>query len=419
MHARDAGQASIEYAGVVLLIAIVIALASAGAAGGPAAMGQQVTREFARALCVVSGGDCDRDRLPCTLSSTRIRDEVHASAFVVRISREWMALVERRSDGRWVVTRAHSTGSGVDVGLGAGARGWLNGDDVAVGGEARAAALARVGGGSSWVLESPAQVRRLMRLLQRDRIASLQPAVLLELAARRRIGLPAPDQTFLEGGLETDVRLRWPALAKLGLKRLETGADAIAGVRLDRRNGRRTIYLRHARDLALEAGVRRAGSGEGDGAGEAALAVELDRAGRPVDLAFTLVGEYAASADLPPQAQAVAGHLAVPSGGRRLYEVEHHLDLSDPGNRAAAEALLRQPGPAAVRTLAGRLARGVVHARTYALRRTGFGADGHLAAGVKVGGGGSHEETTARLLAARTRGLDGNWAGRADCIAPS
>jgi hypothetical protein len=60
--------------------------------------------------------------------------------------------------------------------------------------------------------------------------------------------------------------------------------------------------------------------------------------------------------------------------------------------------------------------RAVLDVRAYALDRTANGFDVHVGAGVGVGAG--HETSTenTRLIAASTRGLDGQWRRRDDCL---
>jgi hypothetical protein len=41
----------------------------------------------------------------------------------------------------------------------------------------------------------------------------------------------------------------------------------------------------------------------------------------------------------------------------------------------------------------------------------------HGGAGIKVGGGWSREDQSSKLLAAASRGMDGNWITREDCVA--
>jgi hypothetical protein len=71
----------------------------------------------------------------------------------------------------------------------------------------------------------------------------------------------------------------------------------------------------------------------------------------------------------------------------------------------------------ALNALSLRLARhGVVDARTYAVDTDTTGFEAHGGRGFKVGG--KYETTTekTRLIAAQTRGIDGRWRHRDDCL---
>ena len=64
---RQRGQASVEWLAVVALVAVVFGLGTALAQAGY--VGRRVTREMARALCLVGSGDCRRDQEPCVVGS--------------------------------------------------------------------------------------------------------------------------------------------------------------------------------------------------------------------------------------------------------------------------------------------------------------------------------------------------------------
>src|SRR5919108_1292633 len=65
------GQGTVEYLAVVLLVAVVAGGGTAAAAGGAGAdIATAVPHEIIRALCIVRGGDCDRDRAPCDVAAS-------------------------------------------------------------------------------------------------------------------------------------------------------------------------------------------------------------------------------------------------------------------------------------------------------------------------------------------------------------
>jgi hypothetical protein len=119
--------------------------------------------------------------------------------------------------------------------------------------------------------------------------------------------------------------------------------------------------------------------------------------------------------------------LDVPTGGRRAWVVERHLDLTDGDSLAVAGELLaelRAPRPRLGEPLRVPPAlqrrldeRAVIDARTYTLAGSEYGGDldarvGGVGAGVDVAAG----TESAQLVAAMTRGIDGQWRRRDDCL---
>ena len=64
------GQGTVEYLAVVLLVAFALGGGTAAVASAAGAdIATAVPHEVLRALCIVSGGDCDRDRAPCDVDA--------------------------------------------------------------------------------------------------------------------------------------------------------------------------------------------------------------------------------------------------------------------------------------------------------------------------------------------------------------
>jgi hypothetical protein len=249
----------------------------------------------------------------------------------------------------------------------------------------------------------------------------------------------ARDATEVRAVVETGGAWRPPdqtsddadALAQIGLS---TGADALrhltfgsvdlsfdtrAGTVTDHRTGRRRIYV--TADDTASAKALVLGSGEGHDAAEV-YSVELSPTGRPIALTITSTGALGTSRDLPAVVQPVAGRLAAPGAGR--YEVVAALDLTEPAALAAAAGLLdavahkrpRAEPSAALRRLVE--TNGTVEARVLATKdetQSSFGASATLlAASLKFEHlEQRHDET---LLSAVSRGLDGQWIAREDCV---
>lgn len=420
----QAGQASLEYAVVLALVACAVVVGAAAARAGDVA--GTVTRQMARAVCIVGAGDCDRDRMPCVLSSQRRRDAAHVNAFVVRLGGERIALVEERSDGTFVVTRTRAVEGGLDMGIGIDGGLRLGSAAILVGGEARAAILARHGQGETWTVGSRKEADALLATLALPHPHSggrLHPVG----RGRPAPGPPPPAETFGESGWS--VTLAASGGVGVATGSLELTAGDVAGSRLDRATGHRTIYLKRTNALAaaVDLGKQVAGAGGTAGVeGKDVYSVEFDRDGRPLDLAIVQTGAFVGSADLPTRVQPVAGLLAVPTRLARVQETESHLDLTDGANLAAARDFVAQV--TAPHAHLGALARvsaalerrmeeaGTVQARTYELTAKSYGGSGHLAGGLKIGGAFEHEDRTVRLLAAVSRGRDGQWTDRTDCV---
>jgi Flp pilus assembly pilin Flp len=406
MRARDAsqrGQATLEYAVVVLVVALVLVTAGGVAAAQGDGVADGFTRQVARALCLVSAGDCDRELEPCVVGTGTWTRQAAGTVVVLRLGTDRTVITEERSDGTLTVTFVEADAGGLDLGSGVGGHVGA----VRLGGDLAATVLARSGDGAVWELPDARQAPALLERLRRGRWA---------------VGEPAPAATFDE--FAWSVALTGAVGAKvqgaLGL----TAADTY-GVRRERSSGRRTFYVRRANDLVGTATLRDTG-GSVSAAREEEYAVTVDADGRPVDLAVLRHGRLGGSADLPELVQPAAGLLSVPTRGDRAWVTETHLDLTDPANAATAGAFLaqvRSPRPRlgqavdVSRALARRLERnGVVHASTYALvgRTSGFDVRGG-AGPVRGGLTWSTAETGARLLAAATRGRDGTWVHRVDC----
>ncbi|MFM8561262.1 MAG: hypothetical protein ACKOB9_04105, partial [Solirubrobacterales bacterium] len=116
----ESGQASSDYIAILLVCACVLGAggAAASAANGTGLAGA-VSAQFARAICRVSGGDCERDRLPCVTSIRARVDDLTGVVAVIRLSGGRTLLRERRSDGMELITLAERGGLGLEVGAGA------------------------------------------------------------------------------------------------------------------------------------------------------------------------------------------------------------------------------------------------------------------------------------------------------------
>jgi hypothetical protein len=408
------GQAGVDYVGVLLLVTVVLgAVALAADASG---VPQAVDHQLLRALCIVRGGECEQDRAPCPVRSDRRDDAVSARILVFRVGGDKTLIREERSDGTVTVTVAYGEQAGLEVSGGAHLEVALGRGGLGFGGELTAAAVAVRERGYSWVLRDRRAADALMGRL------GVGAGTLDALIASGRV--PRPTQRYRHGGFGS----RGSASAGTAARgMLALSSQDVAGVRTDASTGRRTHYVQRTVEGSLSLTYAGAGA-TGARMIRERYAVTYDAAGRPVDLMVIATGLYRGSFDLPTRLQPVVGLLSAPTGRVRTYVEETHLDLTDPESLRLARAFLeRVRDPAAVHTgapvaIAAALRRrldavGVVHARTFAADERRYGIDGAVGVeGVQLGASLSRTLLDSRLVAAATRGLDGVWRVRGDCL---
>ena len=170
-------------------------------------------------------------------------------------------------------------------------------------------------------------------------------------------------------------------------------------------------------------GSKVAASVAGSDSDRYALTVAPD--GRWIDLAVTRTGELGTTVALPKDVASALGTLDLPGSPPRRWVTDSHLDLADPDNLAAAQAFvagLKDPlHPGRLTDAIGALSRrmrdaAVIDARTYAVDDETRGAEGHAGVELQIGGKYQTSTESARLVAATTRGLDGQWRVRDDCL---
>ena len=396
------GQGTVEYVGLVALLALVMG-AAVTAWSDPTAIGSAVTREMARALCIVSGGLCDADRAPCVTAERRDAKAWHVNAVVFRVGKGQALVREERSDGTVALTLARDRSGGLELGMGADVRA----GGVALGLDVRAAWLARRGSGATYVARDRAEADRLQERL----LAGRGP-------------LPRPGTRYAEWGADREYELSAATgLTEIGVTHLPSFAR---GVETDVASGRRTVYVDHASGWE---GVLIVGGARGKGARTAdeRYGIRLDARGRPRELVVLAGGELRGSGDLPTSVAEVAGHLLVPASGGRRWTLETRLDLGDPDVRRAAAGFLqaiRSPrprigGPPGPEGELRRLLRerGAAEARTYAVEQSDESLGAHVGTGTRYGGGKDSSRRATRLLAATSRGPGGAWRRRDDCLA--
>jgi hypothetical protein len=308
----------------------------------------------------------------------------------------------------------------------------LAGFDIDLGGDVEAAIMARGRHGRTWIAGNAAQAADLLDRLGHQAMPSGGKGVVVA-SGYAGHSLPPPDVEYDEGDLAESLGITLDAAAE-GKAKLAGDArvawSRLAGARIDHRTGHRTFYATASWTAAGEA---KAFGGTlwspGDAGGGELYEVEADATGRPLDLRVITTGPYRTGQDLPAVLSSEQGLIDVPAGhGDRAYTVTAHLDLTDPESLAATRGLVaalshagaRLGSPAsAAAALRRRIERsGTIEARI--VERDGRRSGAALAGGVGPLRGGvdfQHERGATRLLAAVSRGLDGQWLPRDDCVA--
>jgi hypothetical protein len=399
---RQRGQASVEWLAVVALVGVMLGLGVALAQAGY--VGRRVTREMARAICLVGSGDCRRDQEPCVVGSQATNQGMTMHLLFFRLGEDKLGVIEERSDGTFAVTLEDGITGGLEASNGLKAGFHVGKIGLSVGGEVTAAVLARLGRGRTWIVGSRAEAQRIL--------------------GQEGAGRP-PDATSGSGAWDSSVDVDG------GVEGLGSGVDVAragiafnreAGWRVDRRIGHRIAYVQASATGSAAVNGNVLGL---SGDGQETYAVEYDETGRPIDLRVIAAGSFAGSRDLPAVVQPVAGLLETGAGkGERGYEVTGHLDLTDAGSLAAARGLLnaiaaRQATAAPERALRRRIdEHGTVQARILASQSKEQGASFDVTGGpVRFSADAQILQRSQQLLAATSRGLDGQWITRTDCVA--
>jgi hypothetical protein len=397
---RDRGQASLEWLAVVALVAGLLAL-GAGLAQAEG-VGRRVTREMARALCLVSGGDCHRDQEPCVEASTSDTRSLSGGFLIFRLGRDLLAVVKRRSDGTYAVSVGHGWSGGAEGEAGFDVGVDVAGLDISAGASLTASLLAQLKDTKTWIVGSEAEAE----------------AIVSARGASRPPDLSSSDRAWVPSG-NASVDLEVEGLADLNAASVALSDDQHAGTVTDHRTGRQTTYIDaqlSASSSALE-GVLTASTRDA----REIYAVERAPDGRPLTLQIIATGAYGSSRDLPSVVQPVVGRLEAP--GAERYEVTATLDLSDPAALQATAQMLddiahkrgRARPSAALKELVA--SRGTVEARILAADTSSDETSGKLAIGTRIGQFAKvSEHGEQRLLAAASRGLDGQWIARDDCV---
>lgn len=307
-HRGEQGAASLETTGMTMAAAVVVL--SVLIAVTPQA--RIVGEAFSYAICQVvtfgqggcaspsSSAEAHEPTEPCVLSNNGIERNTKVAVLVFTASDGRRIQVENLSNGEYRVTVTDTGGAGAEVGVGGGLS--LTVADTTVGGTASASAGGSLDLSSGDVYYADADgIDNLMSALQQDQIKDAAVGDsgpfrwgtdrLSDLTGIGDNDLPAPDETYAEGG----VSLNASAEATGGAESAKAGVSAAAllGVR-NNRDGSTTLYLKS--EIEGEAGMQSLGfetdgpefQGAGlSGSAEVVSAVTFDGEGNMTNLQVT------------------------------------------------------------------------------------------------------------------------------------
>jgi hypothetical protein len=417
----QAGQASLEYAGVLAVVAAVLVVTASLTGGGAILNG--VVRGLERALCRVTGGDCLATELAaCTVRSRETGGKLGVKLTFVKLGGSLSLLREELSDGTVDVTLIDGSGAGPTVGLGASGGVRLGDDRLGGGAIAGAELLVRLGRRRVWHRPDAASADRLVKDIRQHVAANVGERVVPIVGRPVRdlvhaVGfdgdtLPDPDVSGISAGLEGVVEAGLGGVATV-----KQGLNASLGGTRDRTSGRRTLVLSLEKEVAAMLGNAAGGMGLSASAGPT-ITLTYDRRGDPIELAVVVAGTRRGNLELnlPP--------LDVKHSKGERVEVTSRLDLEREANRAVYERLLDALAPSGAGALPGAVAALADRVKTasrrdvvrYATAATSAGAEAEVAVGARLGGAAELSRTTSELRDAWTRPAGGAWEQRTECL---
>jgi hypothetical protein len=296
----DDGQATLEYTGVLALVAA--ALTTAGVVVGLGGIGHAVAASVRTGICVVANDVCRAsDAEAAGLSPCTLREQARGGGATVvlasvRLGADDLMTVASRSDGSVLVTQTHDRTVGASTGLGVEAS--PLGVELGVEGKYELV----VGSGSAWELPDAAAARRFL-------VAPPETRAPPTWRFGQADSVLGGEATVKAGGLK--------------LTGVETSARAAAGSRAGR--GQTTLYVRGRVDGPVGSLWTPLGTQRIKGPTTGDVMVEITREhGELRELAFRTVE---------------------PGPRSEVIETVGRLDLRDPANRAAVAPLLRWRAP--------------------------------------------------------------------------
>ena len=420
------GQAAPEYAGVLLLVAVVLGVAAV--AVPLPGVGESVLAALRQGLCHVSGSVCTPEQASaealaaCPVHARSNREDAGVSLGIVRLGRGDALAIERRSDGSASVSFLDGWEGGAEGGIG------VRFTPLGLDGRATAGAGLTFAAGRSWDFPTWAAADAFVgRYARHETLTGEVRDTLCFLCGDD--DPPPAHAVFREGGAYADAELdAGLEVAGRGFAlQAEAGAAAVIGRRTA--GAVRTTFVRMSGESVGRLGAVFGSLGT-NGAAEVVLEVSSE-GGRPRELRVLAAGELGAelealgaAADLGRLAERLRDARAGAGSGTGLAaEASVTLDLHDPANLEAAQGVLgalRSPSSLGPRLsgLGSRLdSDGTLDVRVYrsGVERDETGAD--VALGLKFGAAYERVERGRELLAAWSSVGGGELRERQDCAA--
>jgi hypothetical protein len=416
------GQSNVEWLGVMALVVVLAGLVVA--ASPPVATKIACTVETFLGKIAGENWGCSADQQaglpPCIVSQGDGQLKASVTVFSVKGGGKVKLVKQRRSDGKWIVTAIGggelggefgSPGGGVDIDTGKGS--------IGAGEGVEGGAVGQGEYGASWVFDDEKGANDQIDIIRNKlRDAAIDTAVPVVgsigtaiFGEHRDVG--DPDIEYIQGGVAGDVKGEAEALG--GIKLSLEGSSAV-GVRWDHQKDTKTVYFQVN---GKGGGSAKLIEGLGlEGAGEGQVAVTYDKDGKPIAVDVTGKGTISGTSPKIPLSgdpRDFLRNVKFQENGGARGELQLHLDLRDPSNRAAYDQFMGNPLSGADDLVNAFINNGQAQVRTYSVSQDKYGLDANGKFGLEFGIEGGYEGNRADLIQAWDWSPQTGWTQSASC----
>jgi hypothetical protein len=389
-------------------------------------VGQRIVCKATQLIYKVGGQDytCAADKQaslpPCIISQGDGQLKASVTVFSIKGGGKVKIIKQRRSDGKWLITVIGGGELGVEVGS-PGGRVSIDTGKGSVGGGAgiEGGAVGQGEYGATWIFDDEKgandQIDIIRNKLRDEAIDTAVPVIgsigTHFFGEHRDLG--DPDIEYIQGGVAGDVKGEAKALG--GLSLTFEGSDAL-GVRWNHTDDSKTVYFQVN---GKGGGSAKLIEGLGlEGAGEGQIAVTYDKNGQAI--ALDVIGKGTISGTSPKiplsdDPRAFLRNIKFQENGGARGELQLHLDLNDPANRAAWNQFTGNPFTGADDLVSAFMDHGQAQVRTYSVSQDKYGVDVNGKAGLKFGIEGGYEGNRADLITAWDWNPQQGWTQSATC----